>query len=135
GDGYANGSYDVIMWTPVNESWGKVTPAAATARYEPYPSIAYDPTGRLWVAYEEGAERWGKDFSAHNSTGIALYQGLAIRLRGFEKDGRAVVTRTDPGSLMTGPMSLKIVSGQLYDSDDLLKNVLMSEADRSVTRT
>ena len=24
---------------------------AATARYEAYPSIAYDPQGRLWIAY------------------------------------------------------------------------------------
>ena len=121
-DSYENGNYDVMMRTATNGAWGKVNPAAATARYEAYPSIAYDPAGRLWVAYEEGAERWGKDFSAHNSTGIALYQGRAIRLRGFEKDGRVVVTKTDPGALMTGPMSLKIDSGHQNDSDEWLKD-------------
>ena len=42
------------------------------------------------MAYEEGAERWGKDFGAHDTTGVALYQGRVIRIRGFEKDGRAI---------------------------------------------
>jgi hypothetical protein len=121
-DTYENGNYDVMMRTATNGTWGKVVPVAATARYEAYPSIAYDPTGRLWVAYEEGAERWGKDFGAHSSTGIALYQGRAIRLRGFEKDGRAVETKADPGAVMTGPMSLKMDSGHQNDSDSWLKD-------------
>jgi len=121
-DTYENGNYDVMMRTATNGTWGKVVPVAATARYEAYPSIAYDPTGRLWVAYEEGAERWGKDFGAHSSTGIALYQGRAVRLRGFEKDGRAVETKADPGTLMTGPMSLKLDSGHQNDSDSWLKD-------------
>jgi len=97
-DTYENGNYDVMMRTATNGAWGKVAPVAATARYEAYPSLAYDPSGRLWVAYEEGAEGWGKDFGAHNSSGIALYQGRAIRLRGFEADGRAVQTKADPGA-------------------------------------
>ena len=35
--------------------------------YEAYPSIAYDPSGRLWIAYEEGGRGWGKDFGAYAS--------------------------------------------------------------------
>src|SRR5207247_2353972 len=57
-----------------------------------------------------------------NSKGIALYQGRAIRLRGYEKDGRAVTTKSDPGALMTGAMSLKMDSGHQNDSDDWLKD-------------
>ena len=29
-------------------------PIAATSRFEARPSLAYDPKGRLWIAYEEG---------------------------------------------------------------------------------
>ncbi|MGH9721372.1 MAG: DUF3604 domain-containing protein [Bryobacteraceae bacterium] len=54
------------------------------------------------MAYEEGATRWGKDFGAYDTAGVALYQGRAIRLRGFEKDGRAVETPHDPGSALPG---------------------------------
>src|SRR5207248_2617980 len=79
-DSYENGNYDVFARTAANGAWGKVMTVAGTARYEAYPSIAYDPEGRLWVAYEEGAERWGKDFGAYSSTGVAIYQGRAIRM-------------------------------------------------------
>ena len=54
---------------------------AATARYEAYPSIAYDASGRLWVAYEEGGAGWGKDFGAYDTTGIGLYQNHTIAVR------------------------------------------------------
>jgi hypothetical protein len=88
-DSYRNGNYDVYArtWT---STWGPEIPIAATSRYEAYPSIAYDPNGRLWIAYEEGGKNWGKDFGAHTSPGVALYQGRAVRLRGLEPDGRLV---------------------------------------------
>src|SRR5262249_2800285 len=61
GDSYRNGNYDVFVRTATGpNAWGKETPLAASAAYEAYPSIAYDPAGTLWVAYEEGGERWGK---------------------------------------------------------------------------
>ena len=59
-DSYRNGNYDVYARTWSN-SWGAEVPIAASARYEAYPSIAFDPKGRLWVAYEEGGKGWGKD--------------------------------------------------------------------------
>ena len=83
--------------------------------------IAYDPAGRLWVAYEEGGERWGKDFGVAETTGLALYEGRAIRLRGFAQDGRPIRTRTDPGDRMEGPSSNKIDNGHQNDSDAWLK--------------
>lgn len=88
-DSYRNGNYDVYarIWS---NSWGAETPIAASARYEAYPSIAFDPKGRLWVAYEEGGAGWGRDFGAYISNGIALYKGRAIRLRALEPDGRLV---------------------------------------------
>ena len=98
----------------------RVVAVAATARYEAYPSIAYDPAGRLWVAYEEGAERWGKDYGAYSSPGIALYQGRAVRLRGFESDRasrteswlRAGVTLISTGLVVAvSPFALTVNGG------------------------
>ena len=89
-DSYRNGNYDVYARTYSGNAWGDEIPVAATARYEAYPSIAYDGTGRLWIAYEEGGRGWGKDFGAYATTGVALYQGRLIKLRGLEPNGSFV---------------------------------------------
>src|SRR6202035_1121541 len=102
-DSYRNGNYDVYVRTATAPGkWGAETPVAATARYEAYPSIAYDPAGTLWIAYEEGAEKWGKDWGAYETSGFALYHGRAVRLRGIDKTGRAVEAAIDPGMALPG---------------------------------
>lgn len=101
-DSYRNGSYDVYTRTAAQGKWGAEFAVAATAAYEAYPSIAYDPGGVLWVAYEEGAERWGKNFGAEDSSGMALYQGRAIRLRGFTPTGAVVEPAADIGTALPG---------------------------------
>ncbi|MGH9657515.1 MAG: hypothetical protein ACRD96_03165, partial [Bryobacteraceae bacterium] len=101
-DSYRAGNYDVMLRTATNGSWAAETSAIASAAYEAYPSVAYDNTGRLWLAYELGSERWGKDFGADETSGIALYKGRAIKLLGFERDGKTVETTADLGSLLPG---------------------------------
>ncbi|HYL75900.1 MAG TPA: hypothetical protein VEU96_16940, partial [Bryobacteraceae bacterium] len=101
-DSYRNGNYDVFARTATQGVWGAEVTVAATATYEAYPSIAYDPAGTLWVAYEEGGERWGKNFGAEDSSGLALYQGRAIRLRGFTRNGAVVEPATDIGTALPG---------------------------------
>ena len=101
-DSYRNGNYDVYMRTASGGVWGAETAVAASARYEAYPSIAYDPSGQLWVAYEQGGERWGKDFGAYDTTGLALYQGRDVQLIGFDKTGRVIHTTADPGTALPG---------------------------------
>ncbi len=123
-DSYRNGNYDIHLRTATGPgSWGKETTAAATNRYEAYPSIAYDRAGRLWVAYEEGAKRWGKDFGAYETTGVAIYQGRAIRVRGFERDGGAVETKDDIAAVLPGAPEQRIDSaGRQSESSDWLKS-------------
>jgi hypothetical protein len=89
-DSYRNGNYDVYARTYSGNAWGKEIPIAATERYEAYPSLAYNGTGRLWIAYEEGGPGWGKDYGAYRTTGIALYQGRLVKLRGMEPNGSFV---------------------------------------------
>ncbi len=102
-DSYRNGSYDVYARTADSPgSWGQEIPVAATARYEAYPSIAYDPQGRLWIAYEEGSEGWGKDFGAATSAGVPLYWARAVRLVGLDPSGRLVDPGADPAAVLPG---------------------------------
>jgi len=101
-DSYRNGNYDVYARSAAQGKWGAEKVVAATASYEAYPSIAYDPSGVLWVAYEEGAGGWGKNFGADDSSGMALYQGRAIRLRGFTPSGSVVEPATDIGTALPG---------------------------------
>jgi hypothetical protein len=122
-DSYRNGNYDVFVRTATGPTaWGKEMPVAASASYEAYPSIAYDPAGTLWVAYEEGGERWGKDFGADESSGLALYAGRAIRLRGLTKDGGVVETSADPGTVLPGqPSDPTDEASRQSKSDDWIK--------------
>ncbi|MBM3745120.1 MAG: hypothetical protein FJW34_04930 [Acidobacteria bacterium] len=86
-DTYDKGDYDVyfrrMRWD------GRVrmdAPAAVAAspNFEARSAAAYDPQNRLWVAYEASDVKWGKDFGAYESTGIALYQGHNLRVKCFE---------------------------------------------------
>src|ERR1700730_8182929 len=33
-------------------------------KFEARPSLACDPQGRIWIAFEVGPENWGKDYGA-----------------------------------------------------------------------
>jgi hypothetical protein len=118
-DTYRHGNYDVMMRTFAGGNWASETAAANTARYEAHPSIAYAPDNRLWLAYEEGAERWGKDWGADESSGVSLYQGRAIRVRAFEPDGKPLETASDISEVLPGPAAAHVnAAGLQKDSTD-----------------
>lgn len=107
-DSYRNGSYDVYVRTAKGiGNWGAEIPVAATARYEAYPSIAYDLQGVLWIAYEEGAEGWGKDFGAYRTDGVPLYDARVIRLVGLNGAGRLIKPSISPGTVLPGVNDLR----------------------------
>src|SRR5262245_22779660 len=54
---------------------------ANSARFEARPALAYDKAGRLWIAYEEGPEQWGKDYGAlAPNKGNPLYNERSVRV-------------------------------------------------------
>jgi hypothetical protein len=56
-------------------------PPFSTSRFEARPSLAYDSQGRLWIAYEEGPEQWGKDYGALVADqGEPLYSRRSVRV-------------------------------------------------------
>ncbi|HEY3835715.1 MAG TPA: hypothetical protein VGL72_04060 [Bryobacteraceae bacterium] len=134
-DAYDNGNYDVYARTSAGGNWGPAFAVAATSRYEAYPSLTYDPAGRLWVAYEEGADGWGKDFGALSSTGVSVYQGRAIRVRGFEGADHAISTRVDPGTVLPGAMAIHEDNRHQNDSDDWLRADPARAKDRPAARS
>src|SRR4029079_13267183 len=62
--------------------------AFGTTKFEARPSIAYDKDGRLWIAYEEGPEKWGHDYGAQAAgKGNPLYNERSVRVLCIEPDG------------------------------------------------
>jgi len=94
-DTYDKGDYDVYVRRMRWRGGIKLNdpqPVAASARFEARPSVAIDPAGRVWVAYEESYPRWGKDFGAYETTGSGLYQGQHVRVKILE-NGSYFTTR------------------------------------------
>ncbi len=95
-DSYASGNYDVMLRS--RQADGAVTPALKVARsnaYEARPSVAADPRGRVWVAYEERSANWGKDaVNLIDGPGSSLYREAKVVVVCI--DGTAVFDAADP---------------------------------------
>lgn len=94
-DTYDKGNYDVRMRALGKDDSG-VTAVADSSRFEGRPHLACDAEGRVWIAYEEGNEQWGKDFAhagpvtnvgLEKNLGFALYINRTIRVKCLA-DGR-----------------------------------------------
>ena len=108
-DSYRKGDYDVYLRTyDARGGRERSRTVAATRSYEAYPSLAYDPSGRLWVGWEESDEGWGKDWGSYDTGGIALYQGRWIRLKVFQ-DGQAY-EGGDIGAVLPGVPNARVDS-------------------------
>ena len=104
-DTYDKGNYDVYFRRLRFEREIRMeapVPVAATPNFEARSAIAYDREGRLWVAYEASEEKWGKDFGAYETAGVALYQGHNLRVKCFR--GADALTTADPlAEALPGP--------------------------------
>jgi hypothetical protein len=88
-DRFRNGSYDIEgVLLERSAKTAKQLRIAATPKFEARPSIIYDPSGRLWIAYEEGPEKWGKDYgSLVPGKGNPLYSARSVRVVCLDTDG------------------------------------------------
>jgi hypothetical protein len=82
-DAYEDGDYDVRVTLLAGAGLldsGDIA-VATSSRFEGRPSVCYDPQGRLWIAYEEGPEQWGKDYGAFVADqGDPLYSARSVRV-------------------------------------------------------
>ena len=79
-DVYKDGDYDVHV-AVINGKDVNDYAVADSPPFEARPSVAYDAQGRLWIAYEEGPEKWGKNFGAlETDRGNPLYGVRSVRV-------------------------------------------------------
>jgi hypothetical protein len=79
-DAYKDGDYDVHV-TVIDGKQVTDYSVADSPKFEARPSVVYDPQGRLWIAYEEGPEKWGKNFGAlDEDKGNPLYNVRSVRV-------------------------------------------------------
>ncbi len=74
--------YDVIVntYSPSNKKV-RTDYVAGSELFEARPALTYDTQGRLWIAYEQGPPKWGKDYGALDSKeGHPLYDGRTVRV-------------------------------------------------------
>ncbi len=70
-DTYEKDNYDVHV-TEIAGMTPQTTVIAGSANFEARASLVCDKQNRLWVAYEEGDEQWGKDYSTVDFTKVGL---------------------------------------------------------------
>ncbi|MGE3805026.1 MAG: hypothetical protein AB7K24_10175 [Gemmataceae bacterium] len=94
-DTYDQGNYDVRLYRHGKES--STIPVASSLRFEARPHLVCDAKDRVWIAYEEGDEQWGKDYSTNefkkipfkDNPGFALYINRTVRVKCLN-DGKLV---------------------------------------------
>ncbi len=94
-DSYEAGTYDVFARVWSVGTWTEPVAVAASAKAEMRPTASYDPAGRLWIAYEEGPEMWGKDWGALDKAGVGLQSGRSVSVRVLA-DGRVMMPAEAP---------------------------------------
>jgi hypothetical protein len=55
------GDYDIFLRTMRGGVWGTEIPVAASPKLENHAALAVDAVDRLWIAWEEGPEKWASD--------------------------------------------------------------------------
>ena len=82
-DSYETGDYNVLARVRRQGSWGRTHTIAGSSRNEARPSAVYDRQNRLWIAYEDSPEGWGKDFGPYDRSPkrMPLYRDRRIAAR------------------------------------------------------
>lgn len=90
-DTYEKGNYDVRL--QVIGKNPETLDVGGSARFEARPNLACDAADRLWIAYEEGDEQWGKDYSipvewgrnrGEVDPGYGLYVNRTVKVKCLE---------------------------------------------------
>lgn len=77
---YVDGDYDIFVAQHTNKEIHNSS-LIHSSRFEARPSVCFDVKDRLWVAYEEGPEQWGKDFGAlDDNDGNPLYFARTVKV-------------------------------------------------------
>ena len=79
-DSYEKGNYEVVPNTTWPNQQGGSPSVAKSSRFQSRPSLCYDTAGRLWIAYEEGPEQWGKNYGPFDDRGNPMYFARTVKV-------------------------------------------------------
>lgn len=83
-DTYDAGNYDVYLRRLDGESLGDPIAIAASPRFEARASVAVDRRDRVWVAFEDSDEGWGKDagdrWTGEQATSMYVNKNILVRV-------------------------------------------------------
>ena len=79
-DSYEGGSYNIRLRPVSGGRPGDLLRVTDTPRYHGSPSIAIDAEDRVWIAYDEAEENWGKDSGFLLRGGAGIYQSRTSRV-------------------------------------------------------
>lgn len=94
-DGYGSGNYNVYLRSVKNGTPGALVPVTTSSRFHAHPTLAMDAQNRVWVAYDEAPENWGKDVGFLLTGGSGLYQARSIKVAVYD-GSRWFVPRRQP---------------------------------------
>ena len=79
-DTYEGGSYNIRLRSVREGRAGDLMKVTDTPRYHGTPSVAVDAEDRVWIAYDEAEENWGKDTGFLLRGGAGIYQSRTSRV-------------------------------------------------------
>jgi hypothetical protein len=97
-DGYATGSYNIYMRPVRNGKPGQLLKVTDSRRFHAHASVAVDVQNRVWVAYDEAPENWGKDGGFLFTSGSGLYDARTVKVAAYAA-GRWLTTLRQPGDV------------------------------------
>ncbi len=105
-DSYRRGNYDVMLARVSPDGKKTLTAITSSPRYEARASADATPDGSmLWVAYEDGPERWGKDMGSEwRKIGGGLHYGRQVYLARIDLATGSVARVVDVTPLIPGLM-------------------------------
>lgn len=104
-DGYNGIDYDVYFRACRAGTWKPTATIAGSTAFEGRAEIVVDPTGRAWIAWEEGGENWGGVYRGISTTLITDEVGSLHRFRRIR-----LAVLTPAGKLGLLPESLPMPS-------------------------
>ncbi len=102
----SSANYDVVARSFDGGKLSPLVPIATSARREAHASVAVDGRGRVWVAYDEAGENWGKDWGfLVRDRGIGLYLNRTLRVVCLE-NGKLLEPEQEIGAALPASMQL-----------------------------
>ncbi|MEZ5351673.1 MAG: hypothetical protein R2762_03490 [Bryobacteraceae bacterium] len=87
-DGYGRESYNIYLRRVTGAAAGPIVAVTDSPRFHAHASVAADNQDRVWVAWDEAPDNWGKDTGFLLAGGSGLYEARRIGVAVYEGSRR-----------------------------------------------